>query len=212
MGIRNILVYTHDSIAQGEDGPTHQPVEQLTNLRSTPNMSVWRPCDAVETVAAWKAAIERRSGPTALVFSRQGIPHQERDGRLADIERGAYILYEPNDEPKAIIMATGSEVDIAMQAAQNLSRAGKAVRVVSMPSVDVFESQEEDYRLKVLPDVVRARVAVEAGHVDYWRKWVGLDGEVVGLSTFGESGPGAAVMGHFGITPEAVVAAVNRLL
>ncbi len=212
MGIQNILVYTHDSIGQGEDGPTHQPVEQMANLRSTPNMSVWRPCDAVETVVAWKAAIERCSGPTALVFSRQGLPHQGRDGCLADIKRGAYVLYETGDEPRAIIIATGSEVDIAVQAAKKLAESHHAIRVVSMPSADVFEAQEEDYRRSVLPDAVRARVAVEAGHVDYWSKWTGLDGEVVGLSTFGESGPGATVMEHFGITVEAVVDAVERLL
>ncbi len=212
MGIRNILVYTHDSIGQGEDGPTHQPVEQLANLRSTPNMSVWRPCDTVETVVAWKAAIERRSGPTALVFTRQGIAHQDRHGSLDEIQRGAYILFEPAEALKAIIIATGSEVDVAMQAALALSQSGTPVRVVSMPSADVFESQDEHYRQTVLPDAIRARVAVEASQVDYWRKWVGLDGDVVGLTSFGESGPGAAVMQHFGITPDAVVAAVNGIL
>ena len=212
MGIRNILVYTHDSIGQGEDGPTHQPVEQLANLRSTPNMSVWRPCDTVETVVAWKAAIERRSGPTALVFTRQGIAHQERNGCLEEIQRGAYILFEPAEALKAIIIATGSEVEVAMQAALALSQSGTPVRVVSMPSADVFESQDEHYRQTVLPDAIRARVAVEASQVDYWRKWVGLDGDVVGLTSFGESGPGAEVMQHFGITPDAVVAAVNGIL
>lgn len=212
MGIQNILVYTHDSIGQGEDGPTHQPVEQLTNLRSTPNMSVWRPCDAVETVVAWKAAIERKTGPTALIFTRQGIAYQDRKGLLDSISRGAYILKEPDDTPHAIIIATGSEVDIAIQAAGLLAESGTPVRVVSMPSADVFEAQDEDYKQTVLPDGIRARVAVEAGHVDYWRKWVGLDGAVVGLKTFGASGPGGEVMAHFGFTPEAVVAAVKGVL
>ena len=212
MGIQNILVYTHDSIGQGEDGPTHQPVEQLANLRSTPNMSVWRPCDTVETVVAWKAAIERKSGPTALIFSRQGIAYQDRKGKLESISRGAYTLMEPDEEPAAIIIATGSEVDISLQAAKILIESGTPVRVVSMPSADVFEAQDEAYRQAVLPDSLRARVAVEAGHVDYWRKWVGLDGAVVGLTTFGESGPGVEVMAHFGFTPEAIVAAVKGVL
>ena len=211
MGIRNILVYTHDSIGQGEDGPTHQPVEQLSNLRSTPNMSVWRPCDAVETVVAWKAAIERQNGPTALVFSRQGLPHQQRE-RLDDIERGAYILVEPAEPLKAIIIATGSEVDIAVKASAMLGGEGIAVRVVSMPSADVFESQDDQYKQEVLPDAIRSRVAVEAAHVDYWSKWVGLDGCVVGLSSFGESGPGGEVLEHFGFTPESVVSAVKGVI
>ncbi len=212
MGIRNILVYTHDSIGQGEDGPTHQPVEQLTNLRTTPNMSVWRPCDAVETVVAWKAAIERKTGPTALVFSRQSVTHQDRQGQTADIVRGGYILEEPDSKPEAIIIATGSEVDIARQARHQLNESGIAVRLVSMPSADVFESQDDSYREKILPRDIRARVAVEAGHVDYWRKWVGLDGDVVGLNSFGESGPGAGVMSHFGFTPETIVNAVKGVL
>ncbi len=212
MGIRNILVYTHDSIGQGEDGPTHQPIEQLTNLRTTPNMSLWRPCDAVETVVAWKAAIERKSGPTALVFTRQGVTHQDRQGQTADIARGAYILEEPASTPVAIIIATGSEVDIARQAARQLTESGTPVRLVSMPSADRFESQDAAYQEKVLPNDIRARVAVEAGHVDYWRKWVGLDGAVIGMTSFGESGPGAEVMSHFGFTPEAIVDAVRGVL
>ncbi len=211
MGIQNILVYTHDSIGQGEDGPTHQPVEQLANLRSTPNMSVWRPCDTVETVVAWRAAVERRSGPTALVFSRQTIVHQTRDD-LGLIARGAYILREPEQDVQAIVIATGSEVEIAVKGAEILSGLGIATRVVSMPSADVFESQDEEYRQRVLPDGIRARVAVEAAHVDYWRKWVGLDGAVVGMTTFGESGPGAAVLAHFSFSAEAVVEAVKGVL
>ncbi len=212
MGIRNILVYTHDSIGQGEDGPTHQPVEQLTCLRATPNMSVWRPCDTVETVVAWKAAIERQSGPTALVFSRQSLPCQKRDGDLSLIERGAYILRESGEAPVALVIATGSEVQLAVRAAEILETEGLAVRVVSMPSADVFEAQDEAYRKSVIPDEIRARVAVEAGHVDYWYKWTGMEGEIVGLTTFGESGPGPQVMAHFHMTPEAVAAAVRRVV
>ncbi len=212
MGIRNILVYTHDSIGQGEDGPTHQPVEQLANLRSTPNMSTWRPCDTVETVVAWKAAIERQSGPSALVFSRQGLPCQTRDeAQLNDVARGAYVLRDA-ENPVAIILATGSEVDVAVQAYDELSGEGVAVRVVSMPSADVFEAQDPEYRDSVLPPSIRCRLAVEAAHPDYWRKWVGLEGNVIGLPTFGASGPGAQVFEHFGFTPEAVAATVREMI
>jgi transketolase len=211
MGIRNILVYTHDSIGQGEDGPTHQPIEQLANLRSTPNMSVWRPCDSVETVVAWQSAVERRSGPTALVFSRQGLAHQAHTS-LDDIKKGAYILVEPSETPKAIVIATGSEVDIAVKAAALLQEEGIAVRVVSMPSADVFEAQDDEYKEQVLPNTIRSRVAVEAAHVDYWRKWVGLDGDVVGLSSFGESGPGAKVLEHFGFTAQSVARAIKGVI
>ncbi|MBD3649362.1 MAG: transketolase [Pseudomonadales bacterium] len=213
MGLRNIFVYTHDSIGQGEDGPTHQPVEQLANLRGTPNMSVWRPCDTVETVVAWKSAVERRDGPTALVFSRQGLPYQARTPeQIADINRGAYVIREAEGDPRAIIIATGSEVDIALKAAETLNAGGTPVRVVSMPSADVFEKQDEKYRQQVLPDAIRCRVAVEAAHPDYWRKWVGLDGAVVGLDRFGESAPGAEVFAHLGFTPENVVETVKGLL
>jgi transketolase len=212
MGIRNILVYTHDSIGQGEDGPTHQPVEQLSNLRATPNMSTWRPCDTVETVVAWKAAIERQSGPSALVFSRQGLPCQTRDEtQLNNVARGAYVLRDAED-PVAIILATGSEVEIAVQAYDELSSEGVAVRVVSMPSADVFEAQDLGYRDSVLPPSVRSRLAVEAAHPDYWRKWVGLDGDVIGLPSFGASGPGAQVFEHFGFTSGAVAAAVREMI
>ncbi len=212
MGIPNILVYTHDSIGQGEDGPTHQPIEQLTNLRTTPNMTVWRPCDGVETVVAWRAALERRDGPSALVFSRQGIAHQSRSaGQLQDIAKGAYVLVDC-DSPRAIVIATGSEVGIARSAVEQLNSEGGSVRLVSMPSAELFAQQDKTYQESVLPDSVRARVAVEAAHVDYWRKWVGLDGDVVGLSTFGESGPGGEVMAHFGLTSDNVVAAVKGVL
>ena len=213
MGIPNLLVYTHDSIGQGEDGPTHQPIEQLANLRTTPNMVVWRPCDSVETVAAWRSAIERSDGPTALVFSRQGVPHQARsDTQLADMQRGAYVLEDCDGEPEAIVIATGSEVGIARTATASLNEAGRRVRLVSMPSAEVFASQDADYREAVLPSAIRARVAVEAAHVDYWHKWVGLDGRVVGLSTFGESGPGGEVMAHFGMTTEKVEQAVREVI
>ena len=227
MGAGNIFVYTHDSIGQGEDGPTHQPVEQLSNLRGTPNMSVWRPCDAVETLVAWKAAIERRDGPTALVFSRQGLPSLSRDdGQLASIARGAYVLYDKqgqnaamkgqnaamNSTPDVILLATGSEVSLALEAAAHLAEEALAIRVVSMPCVEAFEAQDEAYRQSVLPDSVRQRIAIEAGHTDYWRKWVGLDGRVIGMTTFGESGPGGEVLEHFGFTVGNVVRLVKDLV
>ncbi len=209
---RNIQVYTHDSIGLGEDGPTHQPVEQLANLRLTPNMSVWRPADAVESAVAWKAAIERKSGPSALVFSRQNLPHIPRDeAKLAAIARGGYAVNDVAN-PQAIIIATGSEVELAMNAAKILTEKGRAVRVVSLPSTDVFDAQDAAYRESVLPKAVRARVAVEAGIKEYWRRYVGLDGEIIGMETFGESAPAAQLYKEFGITTEAVVAAVEGLL
>jgi transketolase len=212
MGIPNIFVYTHDSIGQGEDGPTHQPIEQVANLRLTPNLATWRPCDGAETAVAWKSALERKDGPSALVFSRQGLPAQSRDAQqLADVARGAYVLKDSAGTPDVILIATGSEVGVAMDAAEQLSANGTAVRVVSMPSTSVFDQQEAAYRESVLPKTVTKRVAVEAAHVDYWYKYVGLEGAVVGMSTFGESAPGAALLKHFGITAEAVVAAANSL-
>ncbi|MBT3462297.1 MAG: transketolase [Gammaproteobacteria bacterium] len=213
MGLQNIHVYTHDSIGQGEDGPTHQPVEQLTNLRTTPNLQVWRPCDTVETVSAWQAAIERRTGPTALVFSRQNLAHQDRDAdQLNTIDQGGYILFEPASRPVAILIATGSEVEIARQAALTLSAGGQPTRLVSMPCAEVFAVQSESYQQQVLPKDLRVRVAVEAGHGDYWRKWVGLDGAVVSIDRFGESGPGPDVLAHFGFSAEHIVATVKGLL
>jgi transketolase len=212
MGVPNILVYTHDSIGQGEDGPTHQPIEQLANLRGTPNMRVWRPADAVETVYAWKSAIENNEGPTALVFSRQGLPTLARsEEQLAAVARGAYILFETDANPENIIIATGSEVKLALDAAQQLAAEGVSVRVVSMPSVEVFEQQDADYREQVLPDGTRKRLAVEAAHVDYWRKWVGLDGDVIGMTSFGASAPGGDLFEHFGFTVEKVVDAVKGM-
>ncbi len=213
MGLQNIHVYTHDSIGQGEDGPTHQPVEQLTNLRTTPNLQVWRPCDTVETVSAWQAAIERRAGPTALVFSRQNLAHQDRDAdQLSAIDQGGYILFEPASTPVAILIATGSEVEIARQAALTLTAGGQPTRLVSMPCAEVFAVQPDHYQQQVLPKDSRVRVAVEAGHGDYWRKWVGLDGAVVSLDRFGESGPGPDVLAHFGFSAEHIVATVKELL
>ncbi len=205
-----IFVYTHDSIGLGEDGPTHQPVEQLTALRATPNMQTWRPCDAVESAVSWKAAIERTDGPSSLVFSRQGLPHQQRDTQqLADIQRGGYILHDGGEAPEAIIIATGSEVQLAMAAADQLGQAGKQVRVVSMPCAELFEAQDAAYRESVLPSDVLARVAVEAAHVDYWHKFVGLDGRIVGMTSFGESAPAGELMQQFGFTVDNVVAAVE---
>ena len=207
---QSILVYTHDSIGQGEDGPTHQPVEQLSTLRITPNMSVWRPCDKVETAVAWKAAIERVEGPTALVFSRQALAHQPRtQQQVSEISRGAYVLIDCEGDPSILIIATGSEVGICAEAIATLHAQGVKARLVSMPSVDVFEAQDRDYREQVLPDSVRKRVAVEAAAVDYWRKIVGLDGKIIGMQSFGESAPGGVLMQHFGFTAANVVAVVN---
>ena len=207
---RSILVYTHDSIGQGEDGPTHQPIEQLTALRATPNMSVWRPCDNVESAVAWKLALERSDGPSALVFSRQAIPHQDRNSeQLANISRGAYVLKDCEGAPAVIVIATGSEVQICMDAVLRLQSEGVAARLVSMPSADVFEAQGQDYRDAVLPPSVRKRVAVEAAAVDYWHKWVGMDGQIIGMRSFGASAPGGVLMEHFGFTADAVVAAAK---
>ena len=205
-----IHVYTHDSIGLGEDGPTHQPVEHLASLRYIPNNDVWRPCDAVESAVAWKQAIARREGPSCLVFSRQNLPHQARDAQqLAGIARGGYVLKDAaGGTPELILIATGSEVGLAMQAAEQL---GDKVRVVSMPSTDVFERQDAAYRESVLPAAVRRRVAVEAGVTGFWRQYVGLDGAVVGIDSFGASAPADALFAHFGITVEHVVAAAKAL-
>jgi transketolase len=203
MKVHSVFVYTHDSIGLGEDGPTHQAVEQLATLRLIPNMSVWRPCDAVESAVAWKHAIERHNGPTSLVFSRQGLPHQERSSeQIANISRGGYILRDSEAPPDGIIIATGSEVSVAMQAAEQLTEQGLNVRVVSMPCTDVFEAQDEAYRASVLPRDVTARVAVEAGVTGYWFKYVGFEGKVVGIDRFGESAPSKEVMKYFGFTAE----------
>lgn len=213
MGQRSIFVYTHDSIGQGEDGPTHQPVEQLSTLRVTPNLSTWRPSDDVESAVAWKAAIERDQGPTALVFSRQGLPHLERsDEQLQNIARGGYILKDCGGEPSVIVIATGSEVSISLEAVNTLQEEGIAARLVAMPSVDVFDAQEQDYREAVLPTGVRTRVAVEAAASDYWYKLVGLDGAIIGMTTFGASAPGGDLMKHFGFTAAHVADTARSLL
>ncbi len=210
---RSIFVYTHDSIGLGEDGPTHQPIEQITNLRTTPNMQLWRPCDAVESAVAWKAALERVDGPSSLIFSRQNLPHQPRcSERLSNIKRGAYILRETQGQPDAILIATGSEVSLAMDAADLLAKEGKQVRVVSMPSAEVFETQSREYRESVLPPAITARVAVEAAHADYWYKYVGLNGRIVGMTRFGESAPAAELFKLFGFTVDNVAAQVKALI
>jgi transketolase len=211
MKVQSVFVYTHDSIGLGEDGPTHQPVEQTATLRMIPNMVVWRPCDAVESAVSWKAAVERTTGPSCLIFSRQNLAHQNRSAeQIANIERGAYILKDCDGTPDAIIIATGSEVDLAMQAADQLS--GRKVRVVSMPSTNVFDAQDEAYRESVLPSSVKARVAVEAGVTDGWIKYVGLEGKVIGINSFGESAPAGDLFKHFGFTTENVVKAVEAVL
>jgi len=205
---QSIFVYTHDSIGLGEDGPTHQPVEQLSALRSTPNLNTWRPCDTVESAVCWKSAIENQNGPSALVFSRQGLaPMPRTDEQVAAISRGGYVLKDSAD-PQAILIATGSEVELAMQASDTLAGKGISTRVVSMPCAEIFSAQGANYQDSVLPPAVRARVAVEALHADYWHKFVGLDGRVVGMRSFGESAPGGELMNEFGFTVENVVANV----
>ncbi|HVR81198.1 MAG TPA: transketolase, partial [Luteimonas sp.] len=209
MGAHAIHVYTHDSIGLGEDGPTHQPIEHLASLRYIPGNDVWRPCDAVESAVCWRAAIERKDGPSCLVFSRQNLAHQLRGGaQVADIARGGYVLKDSVAAPELILIATGSEVGLAMQAAEQL---GDGVRVVSMPSTDVFDRQDAAYRDSVLPNGCRKRIAIEAGVTDFWRKYVGLDGAVVGIDTFGASAPIEALMPHFGFTVEHVVAVAKAL-
>ena len=209
MKIQSIFVYTHDSIGLGEDGPTHQAVEQIPTLRMIPNMSVWRTCDTVETAVAWKAAIEKQDGPSCLIFSRQNLAFQQRDdATIANIAKGAYILKDTDGTPDAIIIATGSEVGIAMDAAE---QSDKAVRVVSMPSTSTFDAQDAAYKESVLPTAVTARVSVEAAVTDGWWKYVGAKGEVIGMSTFGESAPAPELFKHFGFTAENILSAVNRV-
>lgn len=213
MGVHNIYVFTHDSIGQGEDGPTHQPVEQLATLRLTPKLDTWRPCDGVETAVAWKLAIQNKHKPSALIFTRQGVEPMSRSAtQVADIERGGYILRDCDGTPDAIIIATGSEVPLATGACEALAAAGKKVRVVSMPCTSLFDAQDAAYREQVLPLQVSARVAVEAAHADYWAKYVGIDGRTVAMTSFGESAPGGALMEHFGFTVDNVVNTVNELL
>ena len=213
MEARNIFVYTHDSIGLGEDGPTHQPVEHVASLRVMPNMSVWRPCDTVETVIAWRQAIERDTGPTSLVLTRQGLPHQVRDGEtLANISKGGYVLRDSGGQPDIILIATGSEVQLAVAAAESLAGDGVAARVVSMPSTDVFDSQDPAYRDAVLPPSVGTRVAIEAGVTDGWWRYVGQSGKIIGIDSFGLSAPAPQLFEHFGFTVENVLTAARELL
>ena len=210
---RVLYVFTHDSIGLGEDGPTHQPIEQLASLRGTPNLDTWRPADAVESAVAWKYAIERADGPSALVFSRQNLPHQQRDAQqLSDIERGGYVLKDSAGEPELILIATGSEVALAMQAAAKLEEQGRQVRVVSMPSTSVFDQQDAAYKQAVLPLQIGARIAIEASHADYWYKYVGLEGRIIGMTSFGESAPAPALFEHFGFTVDNILATAEELL
>ena len=210
---RVLFVYTHDSIGLGEDGPTHQPVEQIANLRLTPHLDTWRPCDTVESAVAWKTAIQRLDGPSALIFSRQNLPHQHRDaGQLTNVTRGGYILQDCDGHPEAIIIATGSEVGIAQQATDLLAAQGRRVRLVSMPCTELFERQDAAYQAQVLPASVTARVAVEAAHADYWYKYVGLAGKVIGMTDFGGSAPASELFKIYGFTVDNITATVNELL
>ncbi|WP_299020515.1 transketolase [uncultured Photobacterium sp.] len=213
MKVQNIQVYTHDSIGLGEDGPTHQPVEQISSLRLTPNMSTWRPCDQVESAVAWKFAIERKNGPTSLIFSRQNLAQQDRsEAQVADIAKGGYILKDCEDKPELILIATGSEVELATEAYAQLTAEGRKVRVVSMPATDVFDKQDAAYREAVLPSDVTARVAIEAGIADFWYKYVGFDGRIIGMTTFGESAPAGELFKMFGFTTENVIDTAKELL
>ncbi|PMP03409.1 transketolase [Vibrio breoganii] len=213
MKIQNIQVYTHDSIGLGEDGPTHQPVEQIASLRLTPNISTWRPCDQVESAVAWKLAIERKDAPSALIFSRQNLTQQPRNQQqLADITRGGYILKDCSAKPELILIATGSEMELAVNAAAELTAQGKQVRVVSMPSTDTFDKQSAEYRESVLPSAVTKRIAIEAGIADYWYKYVGFDGAIVGMTTFGESAPAGELFKMFGFTVDNIVGKAAELL
>ncbi len=213
MKIQNIFVYTHDSIGLGQDGPTHQPVEHTASLRIMPNMRVWRPCDAVETAVAWRNAIERRDGPTSLVLTRQGLPHQQRDAeQIAGIACGGYILKNADGTPDIILIATGSEVELAMQAALALAADGVAARVVSMPCTDLFDAQADDYREQVLPSGVTARVVIEAGVTETWWRYAGPGGHVIGLDRFGASAPAGELFKHFGFTAENVVAIAKQTI
>ena len=213
MGLHVVHVFTHDSIGLGEDGPTHQPVEQPAILRITPNIEAWRPADAVETAIAWKRALLRKDGPVALLLSRQNLAPQKRtDAQVALVEKGAYVLYESSAKPEVILIATGSEVALAMDAAQRLAAEGKAVRVVSMPCAELFEKQDASYREAVLPKAISKRVAIEAGIADYWYKYVGLEGKIIGMRSFGESAPADVLFNYFGITADAAYEAAVSLL
>ncbi|RRV17466.1 transketolase [Pseudomonas saudiphocaensis] len=210
---RVIYVFTHDSIGLGEDGPTHQPIEQLTSLRTTPNLDTWRPADTVESAVAWKHAVERKDGPSALIFSRQNLPYHVRDNETeAAISRGGYVLKNCEGEPELILIATGSEVSLAVEAADKLTAQGRKVRVVSMPCTSVFDAQDAAYKQAVLPVEVGARIAIEAAHADYWYKYVGLDGRIIGMTTYGESAPAGQLFEEFGFTVDNVLAVAEELL
>jgi transketolase len=211
MKIRSIFVFTHDSIGLGEDGPTHQSVEHISSMRLIPHLDNWRPCDTVESAVAWEQAVRRQNGPSTLIFSRQNLPYMERSAQqISDIRRGGYVLQDVAN-PQAILIATGSEIELATKAAAELAAQGIAVRVVSMPSTDVFDRQDATYKASVLIKGV-PRVAVEAGVTDFWFKYVGLEGAVIGIDSFGESAPAGALFKHFGFTTEKVVAAVKSVL
>ena len=212
MKIPTIFVFTHDSIGLGEDGPTHQPVEQTATLRMIPNMRVWRPSDAVETAVSWKSAIERKDGPTTLIFSRQNLMHVQRTPeQISDIEKGGYVLHDSEGAPEVILIATGSEVELAIKAKEALGERGRKVRVVSLPSTNTFEAQDQSYRDAVLPPSVTRRVVIEAGVTDAWYKYAGCHGKVIGLDRFGESAPAGELFKEFGFTVENVVKTVEAL-
>lgn len=213
MEIQHIFVYTHDSVGLGEDGPTHQPIEQLTNLRTTPNFSVWRPCDGVETLVAWRFALLRKTGPTALILTRQNtVPQNRTAEQISAINRGGYILKSESHPLQLILLATGSEVSLAIEASEKLEARGIGTRVVSIPSTDQFLAQDQAYQEQVIPSKTRARIAVEAGHPDYWRKFVGLEGEVIGIDRFGVSAPGDIALNHMGINLQAIIDAAHKIV
>ncbi|MEM7277824.1 MAG: transketolase [Pseudomonadota bacterium] len=213
MGLRNIFVYTHDSIGLGEDGPTHQPVEHTASLRLMPNMDVWRPCDTIETLIAWQAAIERQEGPSSLILTRQGLPFQSRsDAQLEAVRRGAYVLFDLGSEPELIIIATGSEVHLAVEAAQEIAGDGRSVRVVSMPCAEAFERQSESWREQVLPSAVTRRIAIEAGSTGLWHRYVGPQGKIIGLDHFGESAPAGELFEKYGFSTGNVLKIARELL
>ena len=213
MRVRNVFVYTHDSIGLGEDGPTHQPIEHVASLRLMPNMRVWRPCDAVETAVAWKNAIENINGPTSLVLTRQGLPHQSRTAeQIGLIERGGYVLKDTDAEANILLIATGSEVALAMSAAELLAADAISARVVSMPCTDIFDAQPEQYRHEVLPPGITARVVIEAGVTETWWRIAGEHGHVIGMDRFGESAPAPQLFEHFGFSTDNVVAKAKEVL
>jgi transketolase len=213
MELRNIFVYTHDSVAVGEDGPTHQPIEQLTNLRTTPNLDTWRPCDTVESAFAWRSAVARNDGPSALIFTSQNTAPQSRDAQTFEsVERGGYVLVRETGSLDVVFIATGSEVELAVSAAATLAAEGVGARVVSMPCVQAYLRQDADYQAAVLPAAATARVAVEAAHSDYWYRFVGLDGAVVGIDTFGVSAPGDVALDTMGINVENVLLRAREVL